>query len=248
MWSETRIIMGMPIALAFADPPPEGLMDGVFAYFESVDARFSPFKADSEISALNRGGGACEGHSAEMREVLAIAARTKYETRGFFDIRRPDGTLDPSGIVKGWAVRNAARLVSEAGVENYCVDAGGDIQPGGSNAEGQDWRIGIRNPFNEREIIKVIAPGTCGVATSGNYARGQHIYNPHRPDRPIDEIVSLTVIGGDVLEADRFATAAFAMGAEGIAFIEKQPGLEGYQVSAAGVATQTRGFGAYVVP
>jgi thiamine biosynthesis lipoprotein len=57
--------------------------------------------------------------------------------------------------------------------------------------------------------------------------------------------VSITVIGPDVLEADRFATAAFAMGKGGIAFIENLPGFEGYAIDAQGIATMTSGFGAY---
>ena len=66
--------------------------------------------------------------------------------------------------------------------------------------------------------------------------------------RPIGDIVSLTVIGPDVLEADRFSTAAFAMGKSGIHFIEDLPGFEGYVVDGAGIATQTSGFKAFVPP
>ena len=64
----------------------------------------------------------------------------------------------------------------------------------------------------------------------------------HDPARPIEDIVSLTVIGPDVLEADRFATAGFAMGRAGILFIEQTPGLEGYLVDRNGRATLTSGF------
>jgi thiamine biosynthesis lipoprotein len=81
-----------------------------------------------------------------------------------------------------------------------------------------------------------------GVATSGTYIRGQHIYNPHHPQKTIDDVVSLTVVGPDIYEADRFATAAFAMGREGIIYIEKLPGFEGYMIDTAGLATMTSGF------
>ncbi|TIX91826.1 MAG: FAD:protein FMN transferase, partial [Mesorhizobium sp.] len=95
---------------------------------------------------------------------------------------------------------------------------------------GHDWSVGIRNPFNAQEIVKIVYPRGRGLATSGTYVRGHHIYNPHAIDSPIQDIVSLTVIGADVLEADRFATAAFAMGRDGILFIERTPGLEGYVI------------------
>ncbi len=86
-----------------------------------------------------------------------------------------------------------------------------------------------------------------GVATSGTYVRGQHIYDPHDRTRPLTEIVGLTVVGPDILEADRFATAAFAMGRDGIVFIESMPGLEGYAIDKNGRATLTSGFGDFCV-
>lgn len=239
--------MGMPITVDIVSATARCQIDAVFAYFAAVDRRFSMFKPDSEITALNQGRLAAGAVSDEMREVLLLAERTRRETDGYFQLRRPGGGLDPSGIVKGWAIRNAARMIEAAGGRHFLVDAGGDIQSRGMSANGEDWRIGIRNPFNERESIKVVRPRGRGVATSGSYARGQHIYDPHRPDRPITDIVSLTVIGADVLEADRFATAAFAMGRDGIGFIEDQPGLEGYLIEADGIATQTSRFKDYVV-
>jgi thiamine biosynthesis lipoprotein len=247
MMHDTRILMGMPITVEIVDDAPAGLLDDVFDYFAAVDARFSVFKPDSEISALNQGRIAAADVSAEMQEVLGLAERTKRETGGYFEIRRSDGLVDPCGIVKGWAIRNAADLIRRSGARDFYVDAGGDIQTGGMNQDGEDWRIGIRNPFNEREIIKAVTPKGRGIATSGTYVRGQHIYNPREPGRWIEDIVSLSVIGPDVLEADRFSTAAFAMGKAGIHFIEELPGFEAYMVDAAGIATQTSGFKAFVL-
>jgi FAD:protein FMN transferase len=243
----TRLIMGMPVSVEIIGGRPEALMEDVFGYFTAVDKRFSLYKPLSEISAFNQGKIASDDLSPDMNEVFALADKTKAQTRGFFEMLRPDGVLDPSGIVKGWAVKNAADMIRKAGAQDFCVDAGGDIQAGGHNGDGELWRIGIRNPFNDLEIIKAVSPGARGVATSGSYARGAHIYNPVEPGKAIDDIVSLTLIGPDVLEADRFATAAFAMGSDGIYFIEELAGFEGYVVSAQGIATQTTGFGAFVI-
>ncbi len=245
---ETRVLMGMPITVDILDRVPGSLLNEVFASFAAADSRFSPFKPESEVSALNWGRIAAADVSAEMQEVLALAAQTKRETDGYFDIRRPDGLIDPSGIVKGWAIRNAARLIRQSGARHFFVDAGGDIQAGGQNADGEDWRVGIRNPFNATEIIKAVTPRGRGIATSGTYVRGQHIYDPNRAGDVTNAIVSLTVIGPDVLEADRFATACFAMGEAGLHFIEDRSGFEAYAVSADRIARQTSGFGAFVLP
>ena len=244
---ETRLLMGMPITIdIIGDGAPLRLIDDVFGYLNEVDQRFSLFKPSSEICSINRGSIMRSEASADMQEVFAIADLTCRETQGYFDMRRPDGSFDPSGIVKGWAIRNSADLIRKAGVTNFYVDAGGDIQTGGVNGAGKDWKIGIRNPFNANQIIKAVTPKGRGIATSGTYVRGDHIYNPHKPGETIADIVSLTVIGSDVLEADRFATGAFAMGKDGIDFIEAQRTLEGYAVDANGIATITSGFGAFV--
>jgi len=135
--------------------------------------------------------------------------------------------------------------LAKSGFKNYYVEAGGDIQVAGRNSRGLPWQIGIRNPFAKSQIVKVLVlPNGEGVATSGTYERGHHIYNP-KNHLAVKDIVSLTVVGPNIYEADRFATAAFAMEKDGILFIEKMPGLEGYMIDTAGMATFTSGFKSY---
>lgn len=242
-----ELLMGMPIAVEVVDPTVTAAdIASVFAYFRSVDATFSTYKEDSEIAKINRGE-LCEAeYSDDMKTILALSEQTRRETQGYFDIRH-HGILDPSGIVKGWAILQAANLLREGGFTNFYVDAGGDIQVAGKK-DGKPWRIGIRNPFNRKENVKVLAITDRGVATSGTAIRGQHIYNPHQPDQSLQEdVVSLTVIGPNVYEADRFATAAFAMGKKGIYFIEQLPEFEGYMIDISARATFTSGFERYVV-
>jgi FAD:protein FMN transferase len=247
----TRFLMGMPVTVDVPDGTP-ALIEAAFARFAAIEARFSPFLPQSEVVRFNALRLAPDEPSDELREVLALAERTRRETDGYFDIARPDGFLDPSGIVKGWAIREVARLIeatltAAGGAADYLVDAGGDIQCRGNAPDGEPWRIGIRNPFDAMQIVKIVAPGDHGIATSGSSARGAHIYDPHAPGRALSRVLSITVIGPDVLEADRFATAAFAMGEDGIGFIEAQPDLEGYLIGADRVAVQTTGFREFVV-
>ena len=245
---ETRLIMGMPIEIEIVHDNASDALEAAFAHLVAVDEQFSPYKNDSEISRMNRGEVAPMAASKAMQEVLALAERTKSETDGYFDIRRPDGSVDPSGIVKGLAIRDVAALLTAYECKHFFVNAGGDIAMSGENQDGDAWSVGIRNPFKHDEIVKVIYPHGKGVATSGSYIRGAHIYNPHAPAEELRDIVSITIIGPDVLEADRFATAAFAMGKGGIAFIEKLPGFEGYAIDAQGIATMTSGFSAFTRP
>lgn len=240
----SRLIMGMPVTVEIIGGDLSAL-NIAFDYFHAVDERFSPYKQTSEVSRINAGERSHAAYSPEMREVLELAEATKQATKGYFDIYTPEGALDPSGLVKGWAIQNAAKLICAKGHKNFWVDAGGDIQTGGTNEKGEEWSAGIRNPFNEEEIVKVVYPRGAGVATSGTYIRGSHIWDPHTGNPVSSDIVSLTVVGPDVYEADRFATAAFAMGPDGIQFIESLPGFEGYAIDKNRQATMTSGFPAY---
>ena len=239
--------MGMPVTLDVVDAAATSrLLDSIFAYFEYIDNTFSTYKEYSEISRINRHELEVENSSVDMQTIFALAEQTWIESNGFFDIRH-NGLYDPSGLVKGWAIFQAAELLRQKHMANFYVEAGGDVQVAGKNAQGGDWLVGIRSPFNLDEIVKVIAVSECGVATSGTYIRGQHVYNPKNEQEPLTDIVSLTVIGPDIYEADRFATAAFAMGRSGIGFIERLEGFEGYMIDKFGQATLTSGFERFVL-
>ena len=247
--TQTRLLMGMPITIQVLDPGiASEVLDDLFAYFGWVDDTFSTYKETSEISRLNRGELPLDHCSDAVRTILALGEETKQETQGYFDIYRKgiNGVCDPSGIVKGWAIQQAAVQLRAAGAHNFYVDAGGDIQVAGTK-RGSPWRVGIRNPFNRKQNVKILALSDCGVATSGTAIRGQHIEDPHHPGAPLLEIVSMTVIAPDIYDADRFATAAFAMGTKGIQFIERLPGVEGYMIDAQARATYTSGFERYVL-
>lgn len=238
--------MGMPITVEIVDATAtEKVFETVFNYFISIDIRFSTYKKDSEISKINRGELQPKDYSEAMKEVLRLSEDTRQQTKGFFDIHN-NGSIDPSGLVKGWAILNAAKILKKEGIENYYVEAGGDIQVNGSNEKKEKWQVGIRNPFKQDEIVKIISLSNEGVATSGTYIRGQHIYSPKENGKEIADIISLTVIGPNIYEADRFATAAFAMGKAGIHFIQRQKGLEGYMIDTEGLATYTSGFEKYL--
>lgn len=239
---QTRLLMGMPITVEVVDDfATSQTLDEIYAYLTYIDETFSTYKASSEISRINRGELLLEQASDDMQTIFALAEQTRQETDGYFDIEH-NGQIDPSGIVKGWAIYKAAEILWQRGFENFYVDAGGDIQVSGKNSQGDLWRVGIQHPFEPNKIVKALSLSDCGIATSGTYVRGQHIYNPQNRGQIIDEIVSLTVVGANVYEADRFATAAFAMGKMGIAFIEELEGFEGYMISSDGLAAFTSGF------
>lgn len=242
---KTKIIMGMPITVCIAEELDDKKdIEKIFIFLKFVDEQFSPYKKTSEVARINRKEISLSEISKEMKQVLDLSQKTKKETHGYFDVYAK-GYFDPSGIVKGWAIEKTAKMLKKMGYKNFYIDAGGDIVASGQN-KSVPWRIGIRNPFNRDQIIKTLSLTNCAVATSGTAVRGQHIVDPHKK-KPLVDIVSLSVISASIIDADRFATAAFAMGRDGISFIESQKEIEGYMVDWKGIATYTSGFDHYVL-
>lgn len=241
---QTKIIMGMPITIEISKVNDQHPFDEIFDYFHQVDLRFSPYKKDSELTKINEGL-PTEEWSSEMKEVMRLCEETKRITGGYFNIDK-NGEIDTSGLVKGWSINNAADKLLSMGFKDFYVEAGGDIQVYGHNEDGEPWAIGIRNPFNIDQIVKVVKLSNKGIATSGTYIRGEHIYNPIENFSKPQHIMSLTVIAPNIFEADRFATAAFAMGKSGIAFIDALPEMEAYLIDDNQIATLSRGFMNYV--
>jgi thiamine biosynthesis lipoprotein len=210
-------IMGMPITIEVRDPEVSpSALDDAFDWFRWVDATFSTYKPDSEINRLNRGELRLEDAHHEVRAVLQRCDELRAETDGYFDarVRLLSGVLDPSGYVKGWSVDRAAEILEEAGARNYYVNAGGDIRVRGGALPETYWRIGIQHPLLHDKVAAVVATSDLAIATSGTYARGDHIIDPHT-GFPATGVLSVTITGADLGTTDAYATAAFAMGQNG---------------------------------
>lgn len=243
---DTKIIMGMPITLEIIDSNDRSILKKVFDYFTYVDNIFSTYKKNSEISNINRGLPRSKW-CRDMSEVMSLCEETRNDSTGFFDIYN-NGQLDPSGLVKGWAISKVVELIDELGIHNYYIEAGGDIQANGLNYANEPWAVGIRNPKLPEEIVKIVYLSNQAIATSGQYIRGHHIYNPKDKSILIKDILSLSVIADNIYDADRYATAAFAMGQKGINFVEDKPGLEAYLINSKNIATITSGFNKFTRP
>jgi thiamine biosynthesis lipoprotein len=199
----------------------------VFDWLRFVDATFSTYKEDSEISRLNRGELALSDAHETVREVLARCEELREETGGYFDARAPlPGRVDPSGLVKGWSVDRAGAILGAAGLRNYAVNAGGDMVLRGAALPDDRWRVGIQHPRLRDKIAKVVEANDLAVATSGAYARGDHVTDPHTAKPPAG-VLSVTITGPQLATADAYATAAFAMGEHGPAWTRQLP--DGYE-------------------
>jgi thiamine biosynthesis lipoprotein len=212
----------------------------VVAWLHRVDQTFSTYREDSAIRRLQRGELRLEDAEPEVVAVLGLCQDFERSTRGAFT-STPHGVLDPTGLVKGWAIERASELLRRSGSTNHAVNGGGDMQLAGESAPGRPWRVGISDPAGRQRLIAVVSGRDLAVATSGVAERGQHIVDP-RTGAPADRLASVTIVGPHLTDADAYATAAFAMGDTATSWIEGLDGYEGLVVDTAGRTSQTSGF------
>jgi thiamine biosynthesis lipoprotein len=236
-----ELVMGTAVSIDVADPLPAAdvtaMIDDVCGWLHEVDERFSTYRPNSEVNRVQRGELRSADFSPDLTHVLETCADLWRETDGYFDAYAT-GRLDPSGYVKGWAVEVASARLAAAGSTRHCLNAGGDIRTRGRNADGGDWRVGIRHPWLADKLSWVLAVGDGAVATSGTYERGDHVFNP-RDGGPAKGLRSVTVVGPDLALADAYATTALAMGEAGLAWLAT---LTGRGFESAAVTDDGRAF------
>ena len=236
-------VMGMPVVVEVRDDGARADdLDRLFDWLRFVDATFSTYKPDSDISRLNRGELAPSDTHPSVREVLERCDELRLATEGYFDPRAVcRDVIDPSGLVKGWAVDRAAELLDEAGLRNYAVNVAGDMVLRGRAVPEASWRVGILHPLEPGKVAAVVEARDLAVATSGAYARGEHVVDPHTRRAPAG-VLSVTITGPELATADAYATAAFVMGVAGPAWTARLGGYEAMTILADGQVLFTPRF------
>jgi thiamine biosynthesis lipoprotein len=236
-------IMGMPVTVDVRDEDiDESVLEQMFDSLRFADATFSTYKEDSEISRMNRRELAAAAAHPDVREVLDRCEALRIETDGYFDMRAATAeAIDPSGLVKGWAVDRAASILDEAGIQNYAVNVAGDMRLRGRAVPDPCWSVGIQHPLESGSIAAVVEANDLAVATSGAYARGDHVIDPHTRRPPVG-VLSVTITGPELATADAYATAAFAMGEAGIHWTARLHGYEAMTILADERVLSTPGF------
>lgn len=216
-----------------------GAIAAACAVLHRADAVFSLYRADSPMSRIRRGGLAIDAAPPEVAEVLELCRRARDLTDGCFDPWGMPGGVDPTGLVKGWAAREAAAALRSAGVAAGLVNAAGDIAVFGRPAARSCWRVGIRAPGPSKNLLCAVEV-SGGVATSGSYERGEHLLDL-RTGAPAGAALSATVCGPDLALADAHATALVSSGVAGLEAVHSA-GYEAMLVTPERTLAYTRGF------
>jgi FAD:protein FMN transferase len=210
------------------------------AWLHDVDARFSPYRTDSEVARIDAGSLSVDDASDALRQVLLLCDEVTVTTQGYFTIR-PWGRFDPSGLVKGWAVERAADVLLDHGFGHHSVAGGGDVQVNGTHSPGRPWVVGIADPHRPGTVLSTLPLTDGAVATSGTAERGAHVVDPHT-GLAATVLASVTLVGRDLTKVDAYATAALAMGTAALAWVSGQQGLEALVVDDAAQVSWTVGW------
>jgi thiamine biosynthesis lipoprotein len=243
-------VMGMPVSLALRgrharDRYGEAAWARALSVLHQADRVFSTYRPDSYVSRLDRGEIRVVDCPAEVAEVLALAELATVQSDGAFDVRLPGPggrtVLDPSGVVKGWAVQRAFAAFGALADTDVCLSAGGDMVCRVADPGRPAWRIGIEDPHDPSRLVAVVPLRDGALATSALTHRGAHIVDARTGDVP-SGVASVTVVADDLTWADIDATAAFAHGAGALRWLESRAGRRGVVVWADG-SVETYGAG-----
>ena len=201
-----------------------------------ADAIFSLYKPESPLSQLARGETSVAKCPPVVEEVWNLCEEWEKRTGGWFKAFTPQNTFDPSGLVKTWAAEFASRALLAAGIDDFTMNAGGDVLLSDALTGDVNWRIGISKPVTiaapEAGVLTVFdlsGNDYRAVATSGSAERGNHIWNLNDADSERD-LVQVSVVAKDLVTADVWATAAFAEGVDSIKRLNAEPGIEALYV------------------
>jgi thiamine biosynthesis lipoprotein len=182
----------------------------------------------------------------DRRDVAARLPLVAYEAlvldpaAGTAFLPRAGMRVHLGGIGKGFAVDRAAAMLRSHGINDFLVQAGGDLYAAGRRGE-RPWRAAIRDPRRDGNIAAMdLADST--FSTSGDYERffiqdGRRYHHILDPDtgEPTQGTRSVTIVAKRAVIADGLSTGVFVMGPDaGMALIEDLPDVEGVIVTETG--------------
>lgn len=168
----------------------------------------------------------------------------------------PGQVLEPASVVKGMAIDEAGRILSESKVPGYLINAGGDMVTHGSYVDGKSWNIAIQDPRNLDAIVGAVALRDAGMATSGVYqTKGVHGGTPWhhlvnmRTGKPTEGgIASATIIANTCEEADTEASLIILLPEEEAVARLTARGLPYFLIHSDGRVAKSATFAALEVP
>lgn len=153
------------------------------------------------------------------------------ETDSSIFLKLPGMKIGFGATGKGYAADQGRLLMQQLNVKAGIVNASGDMATWGMQPDNTPWRIGITNPMNANESLKIIEINNAAITTSGDYEkyvefddkRYSHIINP-KTGMPASGLISVTVIGENTETANGLSTSIMVLGdKKGLELLKNYP-------------------------
>lgn len=151
---------------------------------------------------------------------------------------------------EGYATDKCRSMMLAKGIKAGIINGSGDMSTWGKQPNGEDWKIGITNPFKPEKILAVVPLNNGAVTTSGNYEkyvvfngkRYSHIINP-ATGYPATGLCSVTVFGPNAETANGFSTSLMVLGKKtGMDFIDQYPDYSCIMITDDGKIIKSKNF------
>jgi len=175
---------------------------------------------------------------AELREIQTLVGVDGLRVDGHrLSLTRQGMGVTLDGIAKGFIADEASRCLTEAGVTNHLINAGGDIVARGEKTPGQAWTVAVERPGlpgnTNPDYASVLTLRDRAIATSGcgqifydASRHHHHLISPQTGASPI-HMASTTVLAPSAQEADALATTLAVMpAAQALDLVASLPGRE----------------------
>jgi thiamine biosynthesis lipoprotein len=156
--------------------------------------------------------------------------------------------LGLGGIGQGYIADKIKALLQSNGCVAGLVNVSGDISTWGKQPNGEQWKVGIKNPMNKNKIFATFPLEDTAVETSGSYEkyvtfngkRYSHIIDT-RTGYPATGLISVSVFAKTTELADALATGVFVMGKDaGMNLVNQLPGISCIMVDEEGKVSTSK--------
>lgn len=151
-------------------------------------------------------------------------------------LQKVEQSVDLGGIGKGYASDKFVELFKKFGISSAFTNIGGNVAAVGVKPDGSPWRVGIRHPRQDHQLIGAVAVSDKAVVTSGDYQRfftdregkrRHHILNLHTGYPAESGLISVTIVADSAALADTLSTLVFVAGMnKGVQLLTSFPGTE----------------------
>ncbi len=160
--------------------------------------------------------------------------------------------VDLGAVAKGYIADKVKEYLLGKGVKSALINLGGNILLVGSKPTGEDFAVGLQNPFGDRNDYKdIVKTKDVSIVTSGTYERNftengktyHHILNPSTGYPYDNGLVAVSIISPTSVEGDTLSTSCFVLGLEeGMKLIDSLPDVHAVFVTTDGQYHYSKDF------